>query len=260
MNHEEAVELLGAYALDAVEPVEAAELGEHVATCPRCREELATHRQVAAMLGNVGGAAPDHLWDAIESSIGSDEARGARREPVSPVLAPIQPISHRQKPKRSIAGRVAVAVSVAAAAAIAVLGIQVAHLNKQVTQARHTASAGDLSRAAESALLDPSATRIPLKTTLGHQVVAEVVTTASGSGFMFNQGLPALPASRAYQLWALSGGKAISAGVLGAHPATVAFTYGQASAAAGFALTVEPAAGSVTPTGSPVASGSTQSA
>ena len=259
MSHEEAAELLGAYALDALEPAEAAELSEHVATCPRCREELANHRQVAAMLGNVARGPRSPVGrDRIDDRVG--RGTQTRRVPVTPVLAPMQPSSRRERPKRSLAARGAVAVSIAAAAAIAVLGIQVAHLDKQVTQARHSASTGGLSGAAEGALLDPSATRIPLKTAQGGQVVAEVVTTASGSGFMFNRGLPALPSSHAYQLWALSGGKAISAGVLGAHPSTVAFTYNPAAATAGFALTVEPASGSVTPTGSPVAAGSTRSA
>ena len=61
VNHDEVAELLGAYALDAVDPDEAARVEEHLPTCPRCREELAAHHQVAGILGNVGGAAPEDI-------------------------------------------------------------------------------------------------------------------------------------------------------------------------------------------------------
>jgi anti-sigma factor RsiW len=37
MSHAEASDLLGAYALDAVDGDEFAELEEHLETCPRCR-------------------------------------------------------------------------------------------------------------------------------------------------------------------------------------------------------------------------------
>ena len=40
MSHDEASDLLGAYALDAVDGDEFVELEEHLGTCPRCRAEL----------------------------------------------------------------------------------------------------------------------------------------------------------------------------------------------------------------------------
>ena len=51
MTHDEAVALLGAYALDAVPPEEAVLVAAHVAECPRCTAELDAHREVAGMLG-----------------------------------------------------------------------------------------------------------------------------------------------------------------------------------------------------------------
>lgn len=62
--------MLGAYALDAVEPDEAAAIELHLPTCPRCRHELADHREVAALLGYAaGGSAPGGVWDRIIASL-----------------------------------------------------------------------------------------------------------------------------------------------------------------------------------------------
>lgn len=68
-GHEELQELLGAYALDAVDPDEAAALERHLPTCPRCRNELADHREVAALLGYAGADAPTGVWDRIIASL-----------------------------------------------------------------------------------------------------------------------------------------------------------------------------------------------
>ncbi|MGC9963082.1 MAG: anti-sigma factor [Acidimicrobiales bacterium] len=74
MTHDEITELLGAYALDAVSPEETSEIDQHLAECPRCRAEVAAHREVAGVLGNLGGMVPPGLWSRIadELAIGSE--------------------------------------------------------------------------------------------------------------------------------------------------------------------------------------------
>jgi len=67
--HQELQDLLGAYALDAVEPDEAAAIERHLPTCPRCRIELAEHREVAALMGYAGADAPSGVWDRIIASL-----------------------------------------------------------------------------------------------------------------------------------------------------------------------------------------------
>src|SRR5580658_2450780 len=69
LSHEAIGELLGAFALDAVDPIEASIITAHLVDCPRCRDEVAQHQQTAAMLANTGGEAPDTLWDGISSQI-----------------------------------------------------------------------------------------------------------------------------------------------------------------------------------------------
>jgi anti-sigma factor RsiW len=82
-GHAELQELLGAYALDAVEADEAAAIERHLPTCPRCRTELADHREVAALLGYAGGSAPSGLWDRIVASL--EEPPPALRLTRSPI-------------------------------------------------------------------------------------------------------------------------------------------------------------------------------
>src|SRR5277367_4973852 len=65
MSHDEAGDLLGAYALDAVDGDEYAELEEHLDTCPRCRAELDSLREVAAAMGNSVEPVPEGLWSQI---------------------------------------------------------------------------------------------------------------------------------------------------------------------------------------------------
>ncbi len=76
MSHADASELLGAYALDAVEADEAAAIDEHLRTCPRCRDELRGHREVVGLLAYAGQEAPEGLWDRVVARI-NDPAESA---------------------------------------------------------------------------------------------------------------------------------------------------------------------------------------
>src|SRR5205814_1949498 len=60
VTHQEIEELLGAYALDAVDTDERDLVDAHLAGCPRCASEVAGYRETAAMLAaHGGGRAPD---------------------------------------------------------------------------------------------------------------------------------------------------------------------------------------------------------
>ena len=58
-EHEDFQDLLGAYALDAVDPTERDEIERHLATCPRCRAEVAEHRLRVVPDGDGGRALAD---------------------------------------------------------------------------------------------------------------------------------------------------------------------------------------------------------
>ncbi len=68
-SHQEIQELLGAYALDAVDPETAALVERHLETCVRCSTEVARHHEVAGLLANSGGESPPELWDGIASQL-----------------------------------------------------------------------------------------------------------------------------------------------------------------------------------------------
>ena len=78
MDHEQIQELLGAFALDAVDSDEARVVEEHLAECPRCRAEVDGHFEVAGALGNHVDPVPGHLWQQIAQGI-----EGSERVPVA---------------------------------------------------------------------------------------------------------------------------------------------------------------------------------
>lgn len=230
MNHDQAQLLLGAYALDAVDPGESRELEEHLETCPRCRHELAALREAASALSTTGGEAPPELWGRI----------AARLEESPPPLRLVS-VGRDERPWRR---RAAQAIAVVAAAAIAVLGFEVAHLQGRVGDLQAAVSRAGLVQAADAAALSPSSRRIELTSATG-SLRAEVAVRPDGQAFLVSSSLPRLSGSRTYQLWGLAGRRLVSLGLLGASPAPSAFRVGRGISA--LMITAEPAGGVVVP-------------
>jgi anti-sigma-K factor RskA len=244
LNHDAVVELLGAYALDAVDPDEAAAVAAHLGTCSSCQDEIARLHEAAGALAAPDGDPPARLWDGIAARL-SRPGEGSQPD--------LQPGSPRPSSRPA---RLAVAVlAVAAATAITVLAVEVAHLNHRLDRVAAGTAARSLSESARQALLDPRSNRVALTGPRpGSPVRAEVVVIeGSSTAFLFNQNLPALPAAQSYQLWLLGGPRPVSVGLLGPDPGTVAFALGGSPATSIFAVSVEPARGSTAPTHAPVA-------
>jgi anti-sigma factor RsiW len=250
LSHAQAEELLGAYAVDAVDADEREALERHLHECPRCRAEVADHRTVASFLGSAGGRAPEGLWDRIAGSL--------EEPPPELRLAPVVPLQEARD-RRSVSLRVGAAAAAVAAAVIAVLGVQVVHLNDQVDNlAGPQRPDAALLTAATHALADPQARRAAMRSSDG-QLTAEAVVLPDGTGFLVADRLPSLPSDRTYQLWAVTGGEKISAGVLGSRPGVVAFRYA-ASDVSAFAVTAERAGGVAVTANAPVVLGNVQRA
>jgi len=299
LTHEEIQELLGVYALDALDPDEAEIVRVHLLSCPRCAAEVAAHHEVSGMLANSGGDAPEALWEGIADRLvagpapwerlaarldhpaeadagptGTDEGgsrppgRGAgpsvpgvagapAGEPGGDGIAPVVPIAAARRRGRAMF-RVVSVVATAAAVLVAVLGIQVAHLDHQVSQMQAAASQPALTRAADMALENPTSRRIPLQPPVGSHgtAAATIVLTSSGTGYVLASGLAKLPSDRTYQLWGMVDGTAISLGLLGAKPDVVAFSVDPNAPISAFAVTDEHAGGVVRSTQQPVVEGS----
>jgi anti-sigma factor RsiW len=289
-------ELLGAYALDALEPEERALVEEHLRTCVRCSAEVAHHHEVAGLLANSGGDAPDQLWDKIAQRLGSpptsswdrlaarlsspDLAAGGLARPADPIAVaraadpglgdPSQPDAAPVEPAAAVvpitAGRrrgrvLTVVVSVVAAAAVVAaiaLGVQVHHLNRQVSALNIPHQT--VSQAAQVALASPTSQRVHLTPTptspAPKGAMVTLVLSKSGTGYLIPRGLSRLPTQETYQLWGSIGGQLISLGVLGPHPPVSVFSFDAGVKVQAFAITVEPAGGVGQTTHQPVVRGS----
>ena len=233
-------ELLGAYALDAVDPDERDRVEAHLAGCPRCRDELAGHLEVAAMLGSTGAAAPDGVWGRIVASL--EEPPPALRLEIAPV-APVPPVAlvgEGPEPSGTAAAVVAldrgtrpsgrrirrglVAMVAAAAVVILALGAEVVRQDRRLDDMHRELAAQGMEDDMLKAMASPDAHQMALSSPSGEPMAATAVMTPTGTGYFMATDLPALAEDRTYQLWGvMGGGQVVSLGVLGSTPHLAAF-------------------------------------
>lgn len=243
MNHAEVRELLAAYAIDAIDPDERAALERHLDECRECRLEVGAHLETAGLLAAEPAQPPEHVWQGIRAAVaGSDEA---------PVVSPL-----RGKQRSPWLARGAAVLAAAAAVVFAVVAVgalsEQNRLEDRVDELAASLERSGIEQAARSALLDPSARRVTLRSPDEAQVV-QLVYLPSGTGYLLDHNLDSIAEDRAYQLWVLHGERAVSAGVLGRQPDITAFT--AAGPVDGFAVSVEDSQGAIQPTTDPVALG-----
>ena len=264
--HDAISELLGVYALHALEPEEAAEVDIHLETCADCRTELVEHLDVAAALGSmdlepVREGMLDDIFarvrredDAAVVDLSSAPAGSPARaasvdgdvdldvDRVATVIALDAAREARRHRTRRWRTGVAAAVIAGAIAVPSVVALQ--------------STTPSLAALATKAASRTGSHTVLLKDTAGHSL-AKVVVGADGIGYLVSNTLAVLPDDRTYQLWAVtssdSGTPPISAGLLGSHPGVVPFTVAATTAA--YALSVEPKAGSLKATTTPFAIG-----
>jgi len=211
-HHDELEELLGAYALDALDEDERRKVERMLESNPRARAEVQQHRETASMLAFSGSTAPDGLWDRIAANLeGTAPAPG-------PELARVIPMATRRQRWSRVA---AAAAGVAAACIIAVLAYVAVDRGRQLDQLRPDAVQSALAVGFGHAMADPEARKGVLKTADGAEVQA--VVEPNGIGYLAAQALPALPSGQTYQLWGVFDGTVISLGVLGGNPDLASF-------------------------------------
>jgi hypothetical protein len=267
MSHEEATDLLGAYALDAVPDDEYADLETHLADCPHCRSELDSLREVAGALGNSVEQLPDRLWPSIAIRL-SDAPRGTEPPPMprlepatrSPFRAPSSGRTQRTQKALVIVGAVAViGIAVAVVFAVGLIRSQdnVSRLQDNVWRLQNNISEleqNSNATPAEIALQGPHKV-VSLETNSGEQL-ATFVVVPGGQGYLASSVLPPLsvgpnPPPQIYQLWGVTGSSWVSLGLLGSSPSVATFSLAGAPSTSELALTAEPPGGSVLPNGWP---------
>ncbi|MEY2433878.1 MAG: hypothetical protein QOC92_3603 [Acidimicrobiaceae bacterium] len=237
LTHADIQALLGAYALDAVDPDEAAIIDTHLADCPRCRSEVAEHREAATLLSFTGTSAPDAVWSRIAADL---------EETPPPFSLP------RQLPVRRPPMRLFAAAAAVAAAVIGVLSLQVVRQDHRIDQLAAISDQRGLDQAAAAAAVAPDARTVRLQSDDGAHI-ADAVVLPDGHGYLVQARLPALGRDQTYQLWGVIGAQTISLGVLGSNPTITPFK--AAGPLTALAITAEHTGGVVAPTTSPIVQG-----
>jgi anti-sigma factor RsiW len=236
-------ELLAAYALDAVDDDERAQVDAWIARTPRARRDVDELRETASMLTSTFGVddeVPTELWSRIEAEL-SEAPPPLRLAPVHELDGRTRERSHRRPWLLGIAAALVLAIVVA----VAVVEVrrnsdQDARLD-EIAAGMHGRA---MERAAAAAAMEPGARVAELASDDG-TVMASIVTTADGRGYVMVDKLPKLRAGQTYQLWALmpDGMKPtmVSVGVLGRNPSVSAFT--SDTKVMGYGLTMEDSPG-----------------
>jgi anti-sigma-K factor RskA len=247
--------LSGAYALDALDPAEAAAFEGHLESCESCRDEVRSFRDVVGALADDAAVpAPERLRTSVLSAI--TEVR-----PLPPVV-PVVTTDHdavasvpsaavdQLALRRATGARRAPTWLLVAAAVLAVVAAgglwRSASLQQQLTSA--TAMAADVT----AVITSPDATTVSGEVA-GSGRAAVVLSPSSGKAVLVTDGVPPAPAGKTYQAWFItSDGKATSAGLVPSGDHAAVLLSGSPSGAAAVGVTLEPAGGSSQPTTKPV--------
>jgi anti-sigma factor RsiW len=224
--------LLGAYALDAVDPGERAVVEEYLRHHPEAFKEVQSYLEVAAWLGYSTSIAPAGLWDQIQEAL--DESAPSPGPELAKVLSlpsphiatpPVSVTDSRRPPLRWwLVSAAAVLVAVAVSAV--------------VVTPRSTAD--PLQIAVEQLQKDRDA-RIAVLTHPDSEAQVQAFIDLKGHGYLLAENLPRLDRNLTYQLWGVIGDQVISLGVLGPSPSIETFT-ARADLSV-LAITIEPAGG-----------------
>ena len=250
LSPQELDELLGAYALDAVDGDERDQLELWVQRSQAAASELASLRETAALLAHAGGDAPTGVWSRIEESLSAEPPSFAPPDRVIPLGA-----TRRRRAALRIGAGIAAASAIAATVTAVGVSGQMADQEERLSEVAQSVERDGMRQAAVAAAADPDAQMVHLTSDDG--MSATVITMPDGAGFFMADDLPRLPQGRTYQLWALTGDpddpEMVSAGVLGRSVEVAAFR-GPVTAM-GFAVTEEPESGGAEPSGAPVLTG-----
>ena len=186
-SREELRELLGAYALDALDADEREQVDALLLTDADARAELHELEHATAWLGHASLRPPTRAWDAIAAEITSDVTSDvtADADDVAPA-----PMRSRWAPRLLVA---------AAAALVVVLGAGALVL---VDRSR---GAETVAERAQDAAAHTDARRVQLSSTDGRWS-ARAVVLPDGTGYVRGRAMPAIGPDRDLQLWSITPG------------------------------------------------------
>ncbi len=254
---DEFTDLLGVYALDAVEQDERERIEDHLRSCSWCAAEVADYREVASFLAHTGTDAPAGVWDRIAAEL-SPPAPPLRMTfsptgEVDPLAADI-PTDDGERTEiskpgtvhglpaatRTIGVRTFGAVLAIAACLLVVVGVFAWNLAPQ----RGT-DGGDFASELQVTLVGDSA------------MEAVAMVDATGQGRLVAPGLPNPTDGDLYQLWGQVDGVVFSLGTFSGDTDVVRFQVDpqHLQGVEGFMVTEEQAPGVSVSTQEPVMAG-----
>ena len=193
LTPEELRELLAAYALDAVDGDERAQLDAYLQRCEDARRELDELRETAALLVQVSPEqAPDALWERIDDELGAEPPR---------LVVPFESSAARatERGSRGLVAKVAVGIAVASAVAASLTVVlvkdEMSRQDEQLDEMAASVAREGVQSAAAAAAADPHATTLRLDSPTS-TASATVVTMPDGTGFLMGHDVPRLDAGR----------------------------------------------------------------
>jgi hypothetical protein len=246
--------LTGSYALDAVTGPEQEDFERHLRGCASCADEVRGLRETAARLAMAKTVRPPaRMQERVLAAtyqvrqlppvLDESHERDQRRAKVSRLFAGRRPAGRRRHPVRTV--WIPAAVAVASVAAAVTFGLTQVGTQQQLDAVRASSAAVTRIVQAPDARIEGMGTSVGGRVTVifsGQQRTA-VITAA---------GMTTPPAGQVYQLWVMGPASVKSAGLLTpADQATPVLASGiQPGDRIG--ITVEPSAGTSTPTTTPV--------
>nr|WP_052479054.1 anti-sigma factor [Kibdelosporangium sp. MJ126-NF4] len=230
--------LTGAYVLDAVSDIERRAFEKHVTQCQACRQEVVELQETTARLGQTTTVTPPpDLWDTVH------RATSATRQ-----LLPLPEVVRARPERRRWLVRVAIGAVAASLVGIITLGIGMA--NREADLENQLAQSHSQVDRINTILGAPDATVTQRSEPDGRAVTAVISRQANGL-VLTAKGLPALSPDQSFQGWFVTkDGRKSSMGLLPAsHGTLLVRDLTTAKDTSFLAITVEPRAGSVSPSG-----------
>lgn len=242
--------LSGAYAVDALDADERARFEAHLATCADCREEVASLREAAALLGTDPVEPPSSVRDAVLAGIASVR-------PLPPVTSESAHTAASttgdelaaRRARRSLAQRLARTPLLVAAAAVLLLAVGTALVRPWADDKPDQPSLSAIDRVLNAG----DATSVEKEFPDGSRATV-TVSRSEGRAVIQTTDMALAPEGKVYELWLQTPeGAMVPAGLMPHEEDNVVLLDGDATEAKAVGITVEPAKGSQVPTSSPIA-------
>ena len=216
--------LSGAYAVDALDDIERAQFERHLVECAECLAEVDSLREGAAMLAEVAPVAPPAaLRDRILAEV-------ATVRPLPPQVVEVRP---RRRRFPALVAAAAAVVTLGVGAPIAYQALSSDTPSVDVSATERVLRAADTEKYVQR-FDDGSRATVYRSKALGQAVIVTEGMADPGEG-------------KVYELWLDHDGEMVAAGFMPKGPDNTVLLSGDAAAAEGVGITVEPEGGSDEP-------------